>query len=243
MASIKKRDNGKWRARYRDAAGKEHARHFARKVDAQRWLDEVTTSVVTGQYVDPNAGRVTFRDYAEQWRAAQVHRESTAEQLERRLRLHVYPTFGDRPLGSNLPTEVQAWVRGLPLAPSSAAIVFGYLNSVMRAAVRDRRIVANPCEGTKLPKRVRAKVTPPTTDQVEALRDGLPDRLSAAVTVAAGTGMRQGELFGLTVDRLSMLGRTVTVDRQLVRVEQRARLGPRQDRREQSSDPSAAGGR
>ena len=62
---------------------------------------------------------------------------------------------------------------------------------------------------------------PPTTDQVEALRDGLPDRLSAAVTVAAGTGMRQGELFGLTVDRLSMLGRTVTVDRQLVRVEQR----------------------
>jgi hypothetical protein len=53
MASIKKREDGQWRARYRDAAGKEHARHFVRRVDAQRWIDETTASVVTGQYVDP----------------------------------------------------------------------------------------------------------------------------------------------------------------------------------------------
>jgi hypothetical protein len=31
----------------------------ALRLDAQRWLDEVTTSLVTGQYVDPKAGRVT----------------------------------------------------------------------------------------------------------------------------------------------------------------------------------------
>ncbi|WP_237841927.1 malate:quinone oxidoreductase [Cellulosimicrobium cellulans] len=35
MASIKRRPNGMWRARYRDEADKEHAKHFARKVDAQ----------------------------------------------------------------------------------------------------------------------------------------------------------------------------------------------------------------
>jgi hypothetical protein len=38
VASVKRRPDGIWRARYRDAAGKEHARHFGRKVDAQRWL-------------------------------------------------------------------------------------------------------------------------------------------------------------------------------------------------------------
>ena len=54
MASIKKRENGQWRTRYRDESGREHSRHFTRKVDAQRWLDETTASVVTGQYVDPN---------------------------------------------------------------------------------------------------------------------------------------------------------------------------------------------
>ena len=53
MASIKKRENGQWRARYRDEGGKEHSRHFTRRVDAQRWLDETTASVVTGQYADP----------------------------------------------------------------------------------------------------------------------------------------------------------------------------------------------
>jgi hypothetical protein len=56
VANLAKRPDGRWRARYRDAIDKEHSRHFTRKLDAQRWLDEVTTSVVTGQYVDPKAG-------------------------------------------------------------------------------------------------------------------------------------------------------------------------------------------
>ena len=40
--NIAKRANGKWRARYRDESGKEHSRHFDRKIDAQQWLDAVT---------------------------------------------------------------------------------------------------------------------------------------------------------------------------------------------------------
>ena len=36
MASIAKRPDGRWRARYRDAAGKEHSKHFARKTDARQ---------------------------------------------------------------------------------------------------------------------------------------------------------------------------------------------------------------
>ncbi len=51
--------SGRWRARYRDESGTQHAQHFARKVDAQRWLNEVTASVVRGEYVDPDAGKVT----------------------------------------------------------------------------------------------------------------------------------------------------------------------------------------
>jgi len=101
MSSVGKRPTGQWRARYRDDAGHEHARHFARKVDAQRWLDETTASVVTGTYVDPKAGSVTFRDYAEQWRAVQVHRPSSQAHVETMLRRHVYPTLGDRKLSND----------------------------------------------------------------------------------------------------------------------------------------------
>lgn len=56
MASIARRPDGTYRPRYRDASGKEHARHLERTVDAQRWLDEMTAAMVTGQYVDPAAG-------------------------------------------------------------------------------------------------------------------------------------------------------------------------------------------
>jgi hypothetical protein len=40
---------------YRDEHGKAHARHFDRKVDAQRGLNEITAAMVTGTYVDPSA--------------------------------------------------------------------------------------------------------------------------------------------------------------------------------------------
>lgn len=228
MASVAKRPDGRWRARYRDAGGREHARHFVRKTDAQQWLDEVTASVVTGHYVDPKAGRVTFREYAEQWRAAQVHRPSSQAHVETMLRRHAYPTLGDRPLSSILPSEVQAWVKRLgiedeaagrrALAPATVGVVHGLVSSVMKAAVKDRRIMANPCEGTRLPKVERKRIQPLTTAQVEALVETVPDELRALVVFAAGTGMRQGEVLGLTVDRLNMIRREVVVDRQLVRV-------------------------
>lgn len=44
----------------------------------------------------------------------------------------------------------------------------------------------------------------------------MPDRYKALIVVAAGTGLRQGECFGLTVDRVDFLRRTITVDRQLI---------------------------
>ncbi|MDH2416179.1 site-specific integrase [Nocardioides sp. CER19] len=235
MASIQKRPDGRWRARYRDGAGKEHSRHFKRKVDAQRWVDEVTASIVTGQYVDPNAGRVLFRDYAELWREAQVHRPSSHDHVEGMLRRHAYPFFGDRHISSILPSEIQAWVKRLasgdrttkrvPLAPTTVGVVHGIVSQIFRAAVRDRKLLANPCEGTRLPRAEKRRVIPVTTTQVEKLREGMPDELKALVVFAAGTGLRQGEVFGMTRDRLRLLGRNpvVIVDRQLV---QRRIIGP-----------------
>ena len=220
MSSIAKRPDGRWRARYRDAENRELSKHFARKVDAQRWLDEVTTSVVTGTYVDPRAGRIRFRDQAEAWRLAQVHRPSTRAHVETMLRRHAYPTFGDRQLSSILPSEVQAWVTRLSatLAPATVGVVHGLVSATMNAAVRDRRIHANPCEGTSLPATTSKRVTPLALAVVEQLAADTPPQLRVAVTLAASTGMRQGEVLGLTVDRVDFLRRTVTADRQMMTV-------------------------
>lgn len=225
--NLVKRPNGRWRARFRDAEGKEHARHFDRKVDARRWLDEVTTAVTMGQYVDPNAGRVTFREAAETWRLSQVHRPSTVQHVETMLRRHAYPTLGDRPLSTIRPSEVQAWVAKLShgqsghraLAPATVAVIHSLVASVMKAAVRDRLLASNPCEGVKLPKRESKRVVPLATDQVERIAETMPTPLRALVVLAAGTGLRQGEALGLTRDRVNFLRREVLIDRQLVGVD------------------------
>jgi hypothetical protein len=100
MASIKKRPSGPWRARYRGDAGKEHARHFSRRIDAQRWLDGQTASIVTGQYVDPKAGRMTVCEYAATWLRSQVGRTRMLENADTALRVHILPRLGDLPLAS-----------------------------------------------------------------------------------------------------------------------------------------------
>lgn len=97
----------------------------------------------------------------------------------------------------------------------------------MKSAIRDRRITSNPCDHTKLPKVEHKQIVPLTTGEVAAVRDALPPQLQALVTLAAGTGMRQGECFGLTVDRVKFLERTAMVDQQLVTVAgQPPTLGP-----------------
>jgi integrase len=218
VASISKRDNGKWRARYRDGADKEHARHFARKVDAQRWLDEVTASVVTGQYVDPRAGKMTVRKYAGQWQAAQVWRPKTAKRVESDLRLHILPVLGDRPISSVRPSDVQGLVKRWSgdLSPSSVRVVYATLRSLLKAATQDRVIAATPCVGVRLPSTGAAKVlTIPEVSTVRRIAETLPARWAAVAYVAAGLGLRPGEVFGLRVGDVDFLRRSVRVQQQL----------------------------
>lgn len=67
------------------------------------------------------------------------------------LRRHVYPVLGDRPLVLVLTSDIQSLVKRLSgvLAPSTVGVVHRILAAVFKAAVRDRRIVASPCEGTR----------------------------------------------------------------------------------------------
>jgi len=218
MASITKRPDGRWRARYRDANGKEHAKHFDRRIDGQRWLDEVTAAVVTGQYVDPRAGRITFASYVHGWQARQVHRRNTALAVDSALRVHCVPRFGSRPVANIKSSDIQGFVRDLSesLAPSTVRTIFQHLRAVFRAAEMDRVIARNPCQGVTLPKLVRVEVHPLSTAAVWALHDAMPPSLRPMITLMATSGLRPGEAAGLTSGQLNFLQRVVRVDRQLI---------------------------
>ena len=208
MASIAKRPDGRWRARYRDDAGKEHARHFGRRVDAQRWLDEVTTTIVTGTYVDPRLGRrVTFAEYFADWAPRQVWEYGT----ERSVRLAAGSvTFGDVPLAALRRSHIERWVKvmqvaprgeGNPpgLAPGTIQTRFNSVRAVLRSAVRDRIITLDPSDGITLPRKRRqeAALVLPTPGQVRTLLGTRPGQWRAFTAVCAFAGLRLGEAAAL----------------------------------------------
>jgi hypothetical protein len=196
MASIRRRPGrpSPWEAVYRDPSGRQQTRAFRRKVDAQRWLDEQTAAIVTGHYVSPDAVKVTVREYGEQWRAAQVHRASSADKIESILRLHVYPALGDRRIATVRPSDIQAWVKRLlvehRLAPSTVAVAHGVLAAMFKSALRDRMVSGSPCEGTRLPENHREPVVPLTVAQVLALEAAMPARWRAMISLGAAAGPR-----------------------------------------------------
>jgi integrase len=226
LSSIAKRPDGRWRARYRDQDNREHSKHFARKVDAQRWLDEVTAAVVTGQYVDPRSGRTWVREYAAAWEGQQIGRAASASIVDNALRLHVLPVLGDRPMASVRPSDVQALIRRLAdggMAPRSIRNIYDVTARMFAAAVDDRVIPASPCRRITLPRAEDVEVVPPTLEQVVALAEGVPARYRALVVLLAGSGLRIGEALGLVPGDVDFLRRTVRVERQRL---QSGDLGP-----------------
>lgn len=231
MASIKRRENGSWRARYRDAAGKEHARHFPRKIDAQRWLDQVTAAVVRGDYVDPKAGRVTLAAYAASWEAVQVSSDGTRRIVDNALRLHLLPALGSHPIAAVRTTQVQGFIRALEgkgLSPGTIGGIYHVTQQVFGAAVDDMLIAQSPCRRIRLPVTDREEVAIPSVDDVRALRDALDARWRAIVVTLAGTGVRIGELLGLQISDVDFLRREVSVERQR---RQDGTLGPLKSKR------------
>lgn len=220
MSSIGRRENGQWRARYRDAVGKEHARHFVRKVDAQRWLDEVTTSQVTGMYVDPRKGKVTVERFAvDSWLPALDLRLSSRREYEGAVRRYVVPLLGSKSVGSVTARDARAFVLKLEetLAPRTSRRILGHARSLFRHAVAERVIPVSPFETVKSRPLVLARRAIPTVSDVRAVVACAGEPLTAVmVQVAAQTGLRSSELRGLTADALDLPRRRLSVERQLV---------------------------
>ncbi len=213
MASIARRDDGRWRARYRDALGREHSRHFARKIDAQHWLDDVTTAVRTGTYSDPRRGRLTIGKWAPEWLDGQAHlKPSTRERYAGILREHVLPTWSLVQLADVRHSDVQTWITRLAAIRSPATVrkIHRVLSLMLKTAVKDGRIGRNPADGVNLPRVASAERRYLTHDQVRMVADACgPHRL--VVLFLAYTGLRFGEMAALRVERLDLLRRRAIV--------------------------------
>lgn len=208
MASIKKRPNGQWRARYRDEAGKEHARHFSRRADAQTWLDAQTSRLVTGTHVAPKLARMTVDDWCATWLTGYRGKRPTTVRLAEAHIARIRQAFGPMPLGSVRPSHVRTWLAQLAaegLADSYVYTLHSRLSQLYDDAVHDGLVPRSPCSRRTSPKTGAQRPYVATTAQVWALHDAMPEHLRAGILLGAFVGLRSGEACGLRVSDVDFM--------------------------------------
>lgn len=208
----------RWQAVWDDpATGRERTKAFKLKPDAETHVVAMQASQLRGEYIDPNAGRVTLTAYARQWQASRPYGPSAAVQRDVHLRVHILPKLGAVPLAAILPSTVQAWLVDLPGAESTKRAILKTLGALLGAAVEDGLIRSNPVRARSVtkPKVATKTIVPWSVEQVRTVADGLPERYRILAMLGAGLGLRSGEVYGLAVSDVDFLRRVVTVRRQV----------------------------
>ncbi|SEF14772.1 tyrosine-type recombinase/integrase [Jiangella alba] len=219
FGSIRKLPSGKYQARYRDRDGQmiNGPQPFDRKGDAELFLADVQASMARGDWIDPEAGKVTLRDYGTAWLAQRSDlARRTHERYEGAFRLHVCPTLGGKPLKEITPEVVRIWHSGLLAAGTpwpTVAKAYRVLRAIMTTAVDDERIRRNPCKikgagDDRSPEREVLSV-----DEVEAVMSKIDQRYQVMVLLAAFTTLRLGELAALRRRDIDLVGGWVHVRR------------------------------
>jgi integrase len=161
---------------------------------------------------------------------SRLHKPGTADTYELHLRNHIAPALGSLSLAAIRPTTVQQWVKDLQavkgLAPRTIETIYVIFASIMRGAVRDSYIRKTPCVEIRLPEITKTLVRLLTPGQVVALADAMPARYALLVLLGAGAGLRQGEAFGLALDRIDAAAGMITVNQQVIIVDRRPILAP-----------------
>ena len=224
----------RWRVTVYDD-GRRRYRTFETRDAATAYLQDTNRDQRVGEWVRPTD--VLFTDYGAEWVAGQLHqRPTTIEQIKVRWRVTIAPAFEGLRLVEierrHVQAAVNAWASPTAerkaLAPTTISVAYGYLAAIFQAAVDDRLIKATPCRRISRPPVERSRVVPLTPAQVQRIAADCPPRWRMLVLLGAATGMRSGELRGLTRDRIRWVeGPAPVLPEALIRVDRLATTGAR----------------
>jgi hypothetical protein len=182
----------RWQVRWRDENKKQRKKNFAKKegknpdIHADAFDAKIAADLDAGTYVDPANGDITFEEYAESWRKARTHGETTGINVEHQFRLHVYPDpenagrsrRGGPALGhhkmrnlARQPSLCQQWIAGMKLGDSTKVKVIDRVSEVFSAAVDDGLIPRNPLyvKSVQRPEPDKHEVVLMTVGELDAL--------------------------------------------------------------------------
>ncbi|MGW1150969.1 tyrosine-type recombinase/integrase [Streptomyces rubiginosohelvolus] len=198
FGAVRKLPSGRYQARYPgpDGVMRPAPDTFTTSRDADDWLAEKRTEIRRGDWQDPDAGAVDFREYALLWVKERRLSQTTEELYHRLLRLHILPAFEGLDLDQITAPRVRSW-RSERLdatgAETTVAKSYRLLKAILETAVEDELIRRNPCRIRGAGKEIAAERPVATVDQVDALADVLGPRWRLMVFLGAYGPLRPEE--------------------------------------------------
>jgi integrase len=199
---------------------------------ANAWLAKAQHERTKGEFIDPRDGNLALSVYFEDhyWPTREGD-PGTLESQEQSIRKHILKkSVGSMSLNAIKVPQLRVWLKELggELGPGTIGLVWGYLSTILQAAVDDERITKNPCKAKTVgpppppPKKVRAWTRP----QIVAVRAALPGRFQILADLGVGAGLRQGEAIGLSVEDIDEAAGVLHVRRQLKKVHNKLVFAP-----------------
>ena len=211
MAHIRRHPKAKdrWQVRYVDPSGKERAKNFSRKSDAERFLVSIETDKLRGDWVDPRLAKTSFEEWTGRWWGATSHLKAyTRDGYASLLRVHVFPRFAQASLGSIQAVDIREWLADLGRSGLSASRIrqaYFLLAQILRSAVESGYLAKDPCVGVKLPRMQIPEMRFVNAAQVEALASAIREPYGVLVNTLAYAGLRWGEAVALRRGRCELL--------------------------------------
>jgi integrase len=218
FGSIRKRESGRYQARYLGPDGRERSapQTFARKAEAERFLVLIEGQMARGEWIDPERSKVLLRDYAEQWITERPNlRPRTIHLYRWTLGKHITPYLGAASLARLDTPMVREWRSNLladGVSPSMAAKAYRLLRAIlMTAAKEDELIRVNPCRIKGADQENPAERPVLSIPQIFALAERMPERFRALIVVVTFGCLRWGEAVALQRRDIDLTDGTVRV--------------------------------
>ena len=216
--TIRKRADGSWEARYM-VDGKRHSVYGRSQAEVRKKLTEVSVTIDHGDYREDSG--LTLGQWLTMW-----HRDylgnvklGTADTYEMQIRVHIVPALGDVKLSALRTPMIQRLYnkkREEGLSPKSIKNIHGCLHKALDVAVRIGYLSKNPSSNCILPRIEQAEIHPLDTPELSKLLAFLKGHEHEALIVTAiFTGLRSGELLGLTWDSVDFENGLIRVTKQL----------------------------
>lgn len=191
------------------------------KREVREKYDEVVEKILNGKYVEKNS--MTIKEWSEIWTKNYFLnlKNSTIEAYTSHLRNHIVPCFGKMKIQALKRMNVQKFINDLNskgLSPKSIKNIHLTLHRLLKDAVLAEIIPSNPAENILLPKMVKQEMVVLNEDNIKLFLDTAEDMYPDYYDVFKFfllSGLRVGELIGLTFDRYNSETHSILIDRQL----------------------------